>query len=108
MVALVENSKIAGMTVVSTQHSASPANQNLVYKPLTSYKLNTLRTKVVGLKVLFIDEISMCGSNLFSFIDFRLSANKHGIAPFGDAHLICLGDLFQLHQVMDRWLFQYS
>ena len=84
-----------------------PANQNLVYKPLTSEKLNTLRTKMVGLKVLFIDEISMCGSNLFSFIDFRLQEIKQRSAPFGGVHLICVGDLFQLHPVMDRWIFQY-
>jgi len=95
---------IGGNTIHSAFHV--PANQSMVYKSLAAEKLNTLRTKLGNLKVLFIDEISMCGSNLFSFIDCRLQDVMQRKIPFGGVSVITIGDLFQLHPVMDRWIFK--
>ncbi|KAK3099294.1 hypothetical protein FSP39_002160 [Pinctada imbricata] len=97
---------IGGNTIHSTFNI--PANQSLTYRSLIAEKLNTLRTKLGSLRILFIDEISMCGRNLFSFIDNRLQEIMQKNIPFGGVSLICIGDLFQLHPVMDRWIFQPS
>lgn len=60
------------------------------------------------LKVLFIDEVSMCGANMFNFINLRLQEVKRTTKSFGGVSVICIGDLFQVHPVMDRWIFQLS
>ncbi|CAB4033060.1 ATP-dependent DNA helicase PIF1 [Paramuricea clavata] len=53
----------------NTKHSALaiPACQSLKnYKPLDSSRLNTLRCQLGGLKLIFLDEISMVGSTMFN------------------------------------------
>ena len=58
----------------NTLHAAFkiPANKGFVYCTLDSDRLNTIRTKLRKLKVLFIDEISMVGSGMFNFLNLRL------------------------------------
>lgn len=41
-----------------------PVGNGFSYKPLEMQQLNTLRTKYMSLKVVFIDEISMVGHNV--------------------------------------------
>ena len=56
---------IKGNTIHSTL--AVPACQSLRnYKPLDSSRLNTLRSQLGGLKLIFLDEISMVGSTMFN------------------------------------------
>ena len=53
----------------NTIHSALaiPACQSLKnYKPLDSSRLNTLRSQLGGVKLIFLDEISMVGSTMFN------------------------------------------
>ena len=53
----------------STIHTALsvPANQSLkVYKKLNASRLNTLKCKFAGLKIIFIDEVSMVGNSMFN------------------------------------------
>ena len=99
--------KAAYLIKGSTIHSAFgiPCNQSLTYKPLTSSNLNTMRTKLSGLKVLVIDEISMCGYRLLNFIHLRLQDVLGSNKPFGGITVIGVGDLFQLHPVLDSWIF---
>ena len=64
----------------NTIHSALavPANQSLKnYKQLDSSRLNTLRTQFGGVKLIFIDEISMVGNSMFAIqINNRLKEVK--------------------------------
>ena len=53
----------------NTIHSAIaiPACQSLKdYKPLDSSRLNTLRCQLGGVRLIYIDEISMVGNNMFN------------------------------------------
>lgn len=68
-------------------------------------QLNTLRNRYMHLKVIFIDEISMVGCGMFSFINLRLQEIKGCKMPFGGVSIIAVGDLFQLKPVMDAWIF---
>lgn len=57
----------------STIHSALqiPVSQGFHYKPLSAEKLNTLRTKYKSLKLMIIDEVSMVGNGMLSYINIR-------------------------------------
>ena len=92
-----------------TNHSAFgiPANQGLRYKMLSLDKLNTYRYKYSNLKWIIIDEISMCGSNMFNFINQRLQEIVGVKKPFGGVSVIAIGDLFQLSPVKDIWIFSH-
>lgn len=94
----------------TTLHSAFciPVGRGFAYKPLDMQQLNTLRTKFISLKVIFIDEISMVGHNMFNFINLRLQEIKGCTLPFGGTSIVTVGDLFQLRPVMDNWVFTQS
>jgi len=88
---------------------AIPACQSLKnYKRLDSSRLNSLRCQLGGLKLIFIDEISMVGNTMFNVqIDNRLKDIKGSPLPFGGVSIIAIGDLFQLQPVMDDYIFKY-
>ena len=95
----------------NTIHSALaiPACQSLKnYKSLDSSRLNTLRVhRLGGVKLVFIDEISMVESTMFNVqINNRLKDIKGSKEPFGGVSIIAIGDLFQLEPVMDRYIFK--
>ena len=107
----------------STLHAAFkiPANKGFEYCTLDSDRLirrkylyeyiqmrilNTIRTKLRKLKVLFIDEISMVGSGMFNFLNLRLQQMMENKEPFEGITVITVGDLFQLKPVFDRWIFE--
>jgi len=54
--------------------------------------------------VWLIDEISMVGHCMMSFIDQRLQ-EVNSSHPFGGASVVVFGDLFQLPPVMDGFIF---
>ena len=87
----------------NTIHSALaiPACQSLKnYKSLDSSRLNTLRCQIGGVKLIFLDEISMVGNTMFTVqIDNRLKDVKGSALPFGGVSIIAIGDLFQLQPV---------
>ena len=88
----------------NTIHSALaiPACQSLKnYKPLDSSRLNTLRSQLGGVKLIFLDEISMVGSTMFNVqINNRLKDIKGSKENFGGVSIIAIGDLFQLEPVI--------
>ena len=94
----------------NTIHSALaiPACQSLEnYKSLDSSQLNTLRCQIGGVKLIFLDEISMVGNTMFTVqIDNRLKDVKGSALPFGGVSIIAIGDLFQLKSVMDSYIFK--
>ena len=77
------------------------------YKHLDSSRLNTLRCELGGLKLIFLDEISMVGSAMFNVqINNRLKDIKGSKEDFGGVSIVAIGDLFQLEPVMDRYIFK--
>ena len=94
----------------NTIHSALavPACQSLKnYKPLDSSRLNTLRCQLGGVKLIFLDEISMVGSTMFNVqINNRLKDIKGNNKDFGGVSIIAIGDLFQLQPIMDKYIFK--
>ena len=94
----------------NTIHSAFqvPANRGFQYCYLDNDRLNTIRSKLRNLKVIFIDEISMVGNGMFNFLNLRLQQILGTKLPFGGVSLITVGDLFQLQPVFDRWIFENS
>ena len=85
-----------------------PINCGFKYSPLDQDRLNTVRSQLRKLKVIFIDEISMVGSGMFRFVNLRLQQIMGTRKVFGGVHLIAVGDLFQLKPVFDQWMFQDS
>ena len=94
----------------NTLHAAFkiPANRGFDYCALDSDRLNTIRTQLKKLKVIFIDEISMVGNGMFNFLNLRLQQTMGTKEPFGGVSLITVGDLFQLKPVFDKWIFENS
>ena len=94
----------------NTLHSTFkiPANRGFEYCTLDSDRLNTIRTQLNKLKVVFIDEISMVGSGMFNFLNSRLQQIMGTNKPFGGISIISVGDLFQLKPVFDKWIFENS
>ncbi|XP_070203476.1 uncharacterized protein [Littorina saxatilis] len=94
-----------------TLHTAfmMPASQSLsTYQKLDFSRLNSLRSSLAELKIVIIDEVSMVGAGMFSFIDNRLRDLMKVDRPFGGVSVLAVGDLFQLRPVMDRWVFEPS
>ena len=97
---------IKGNTVHSTL--AIPANQSLRNsKQLDSSRLNTLRSQLGGVKLIFVDEISMVGNSMFAIqLNNKLKDIKGCREDFGGVSIIAIGDLFQLEPVMDAYIFK--
>ena len=97
---------IKGVTIHSSL--AIPACQSLKkYKPLDSSRFNTLRCQLGGVKLIFLDEISMVGSAMFNVqLNNRLKDIKGSTEDFGGVSITAIGDLFQLEPVMDRYIFK--
>ena len=92
----------------NTLHSALkiPVNQKLQYKSLDTDSLNTLRTQMMGVKYIFIDEVSMVGSGMLTFVHKRLQEIMGSARDFGGISVIFVGDLFQLKPVCDSFIFK--
>ena len=72
---------------------------------LSSDVLNTLRGKLLYLKLIIIDEISMVGNKILSQVNSRLKAILDTSLDFGDVSIICVGDFHQLQPVKDSYYF---
>ena len=84
-----------------------PVIKAVNYKSLDSSRLNTLRCQIGGVKLIFLDEISMVGNTMFTVqIDNRLKDVKGSALPYGGVSIIAIGDLFQLQPVMDSYIFK--
>ena len=58
---------IGGNTIHSTFQI--PANRGFQYCTLDTNRLNTIRTKLGKLKLIFVDEVSVVGSGMFKFLN---------------------------------------
>ena len=86
---------ICGQTICSAFHKKMYKGTN----HLSADKLNTFRIMYRHLKVVIIDEISMVGNKMLSFIDTRLQQLTGSKAAFGGLSVIAVGDLYQLKPV---------
>ena len=66
---------------------------------------HTFQVKYRNLSIVIIDEISMVGKKMFSFLDTRLKKIKGNIQSFGGVSILAVGDLLQLKPVFDDWIF---
>lgn len=73
---------------------------------MTADELNSFRTKYRNLSVVIIDEISMVGNNMLTFINDRLQQLTGRKQDFGGISIIAVGDLYQLPPVGDKWIFK--
>jgi hypothetical protein len=69
---------------------------------------NTIRHKLLELKLLIIDEISLVGARTLELLDKRLSQIFNSKLPFGNVSIIVLGDLYQLSPIMDNYVFEIN
>ena len=110
VILLAPTGKAAYTIKGNTVHSALaiPANQSLRnYKPLDLSRLNTLRSQFGGVKLIFVDEISMVGNSMFAIqLNNRLKDIKGCKEDFGGVSIIAIGNLFQLEPVMDGYIFK--
>ncbi|CAH1232472.1 PIF1 [Branchiostoma lanceolatum] len=78
------------------------------YQPLSSDKLNTLRSRLGKLKLLIVDEVSMVGADILYHVHRRLQdicGNSDPDTRFGGVSILAVGDLFQLQPVGQRHVF---
>ena len=94
---------IGGITIHSAlQLPVQSHNQN----DLTGHGLASLQLKLNSIHYIIIDEVSMLGQRMMSWIDRRLrQASGHIQTPFGGYSLILIGDFAQLPPVGDRPLY---
>ena len=92
---------IEGLTI----HHAFDVPVQQKFQPLIAEKANTLYNKYKHVSVLIIDEISLLSNVLFKQINDRLQQIKKNSNPFGNVHIILVGDLFQLEPVSYTWIF---
>ena len=92
----------------NTLHSALKIhlNQKLQYKSLDTDSLDTLRTQMMGVKYICIDEVSMVGSGMLIFVHKRLQEIMGSARDFGRKSVIFIGDLFQLKTICDSFIFK--
>ena len=88
---------ISGQTMCSSFHKKMYKGTN----HLSADQLNRFRIKYRHLKVVIIDEMSMVGNKMLSFIDTRLQQLTGRKAAFGGKSVIAVGDLYQLKPVGD-------
>jgi hypothetical protein len=74
---------------------------------LTSKHLDISLKTYSNLNLLVLDEISLIGNEIFSFIDYRLRAIKQTCHHFfGNLDVIIIGDLHQVPLTRDSWVFK--
>lgn len=100
--------KAATIIKGTTLHTAFalPVNQFGGELPTLSNDIaNTIRVKLVNLKLLIIDEISMVGTKILHWLHQRLIQITVRNLPFGGISVIVVGDLHQLPPVGDKKVF---
>jgi len=75
---------------------------------LVQSSLEKIRKVYAKLKLIIIDEISLCGSSLFRIIDQRLRQILNPDKLFGGIPIIVLGDFKQLQPVKDKYVFDVN
>ena len=96
---------IGGTTLHGLLHIPVPIVRGKAVPELSTTQLRELQEKLGDLQVLFIDEKSMIGLEIFHYIDARLRQIKANDKPFGGVSIVLMGDNGQLPPVGDKPLF---
>ena len=72
--------------------------------PLTYDQQNSLRSCLINVSHIFIDEVSMVGSTLSEYANIRLQEIFDCKKQFGGKHVIAIGDFYQMEPVMDGYI----
>ena len=72
------------------------------YRELQCDSLQRLQLRLEGKRILIVDEMSMIGHRMLSWLDNRLRAGTGKDVPFGGMSIILMGDFRQLPPVGDR------
>jgi hypothetical protein len=74
---------------------------------LSIERLNSFSKTYDDLQLVVLNEVSLIGSKIFSFIDLHLKFIKHTHNHlFGNMDVIIIGDLYQAPFVRNNWVFQ--
>jgi hypothetical protein len=74
---------------------------------LSIERLNSLSKTYDDLQLVVLNEVSLIGSKIFSFIDHHLRSIKHTHNHlFENMDVIIIGDLYQAPLVRNNWVFQ--
>lgn len=65
-----------------------------------------VKKDIIETETLIIDEISMCGAELFDKINFVFKKIRKNEKPFGGIQLILVGDMLQLEPIKDAYIFK--
>lgn len=93
---------IGGVTLHSAFHLPVKSSE---MSPLSISSLDQVRKEFRKLRLVIIDEVSMIGSTLFSWVNFRLQQIFDSKELFGGVSVILFGDFNQLKPVMDTWIY---
>ena len=97
---------IGGSTIESAlgMHPSSKSSYTIGSQSRNS----SLRFTFEDLKVIFLDEVSMCGSKALNKINLRLQEIRGNNLFMGGVSVICLGDFGQLPPVKDQIIWEQS
>jgi hypothetical protein len=74
---------------------------------LSTERLNSLLKTYDELQLLVLDEVSLIGNKIFSFLDLHVRSIKHAHNHFfGNMDVIITNNLYQAPLVQDNWVFQ--
>lgn len=65
-----------------------------------------IKRDIIETEILIIDEISMCGAELFDKINFVFKKIRKNERPFGGMQIILVGDMLQLEPIKDAYIFK--
>ena len=97
---------IHGNTIDSAL-AIKPQNKR-TFKPNTASRNSSLRFMYEDLKVLILDEVSMCGNAKFTVMNYRLQEIMGNSLFMGGISVVCTGDFGQLPPVGDSMIWQNS
>lgn len=99
---------LAPTGIASTNISGQTIHSFFKFPPevLVPEKLNLnqeLKEKIRSVKRMFVDEISMCRSDMFESLDFICKRARGDFeTPFGGIQVILIGDVYQIPPVLKR------
>ncbi|KAG5675496.1 hypothetical protein PVAND_005392 [Polypedilum vanderplanki] len=92
----------------NTIHSALSIAPRRDYMELGSDTLNTIRSELLDIETVIIDEISMVGCEMRKMVDRRLRQIFNHDEPFGGRNILLFGDLYQLEPVAQKKIFEQT
>lgn len=98
--------QIKGATIHSVFSLEVQHGRDVAMKPMKGIILNTKRNLFENVKLVIIDEISMCSNIMLTKIHKRLTEIYSNQSLFGNLNILVLGDLLQLSSVRAPPVFQ--